>query len=54
MWESESLYFEIGWDQGEAVSLILEQEGYREIQVVKDFAGLDRVVKCIFWEENHV
>ena len=49
-----SLYFEIGWDQGEAVSLILEQEGYREIQVVKDFAGLDRVVKCIFWEENHV
>ena len=42
------LFFEIGCDQAEAVCGILEADGYREIEVVKDFAGLDRVVKCIF------
>lgn len=40
--------FEIGYDQADAVSGILEEEGYKEIEVIKDFAGLDRVVKCIF------
>lgn len=54
LYRGASLYFEIGWDQGEAVSRILAEEGYREIRVVKDFAGLDRVVKCIFLEEYHV
>ena len=38
------LAFEIGYDQGEAVSGLLEKEGYREIRIVKDLAGLDRVV----------
>lgn len=38
------LYFEIGHDQGEAVSELLMQAGYKEIHVVKDYAGLDRVV----------
>lgn len=42
------LLFEIGYDQAEAVSGILQRDGYREIEVIKDFAGLDRVVKCIF------
>lgn len=42
------LFFEIGYDQAEAVSSILQKDGYREIEVIKDFAGLDRVVKCIF------
>lgn len=39
-----SLYFEIGYDQGEAVSRLMEENGYREVRVVKDYAGLDRVV----------
>lgn len=42
------VFFEIGYDQAEDVCRILEAEGYQEIEVIKDFAGLDRVVKCIF------
>ena len=38
------LFFEIGYDQAEAVKLLMEQAGFRECQVVQDFAGLDRVV----------
>lgn len=38
------LLFEIGYDQREAVTELMEQSGYREICVRKDLAGLDRVV----------
>lgn len=38
------LFYEIGYDQAEDVCKIMEREGFREIEVVKDFAGLDRVV----------
>ncbi len=38
------LYFEIGYDQAEAVSRLMEEAGFVEIKVVKDYAGLDRVV----------
>lgn len=38
------LFYEIGCDQGEAVSRIMEDAGFQEVQVVKDFSGLDRVV----------
>lgn len=38
------LFFEIGCDQAEEVSELLENAGYKEVEVVKDFAGLDRVV----------
>jgi release factor glutamine methyltransferase len=38
------LLFEIGYDQGEAVAQLLDKAGYEEIQVIKDLAGLDRVV----------
>lgn len=38
------LFYEIGFDQGAAVKDILEENGFQEIQIVKDFAGLDRVV----------
>lgn len=38
------LFFEIGCGQAEQVRQIMEQAGFREIEVVKDFAGLDRVV----------
>lgn len=39
-----SLYFEIGYDQAQAVRSIMEQEGFREITVIRDYAGLNRVV----------
>lgn len=38
------LLFEIGCEQAEAVSGLMEEAGYREIRVKKDLAGLDRVV----------
>ena len=39
------LMLEIGWDQGEAVSTLLEVAGYREVKVKKDLSGNDRVVR---------
>lgn len=38
------LMFEIGYNQGEEVSELMQRAGYGEINVVKDLAGLDRVV----------
>ncbi len=38
------LMFEIGYDQGEAVSEMMKSAGYCEVRVIKDLAGLDRVV----------
>lgn len=38
------LFFETGCDQAEAVECIMEENGYRDIVIVKDFAGLNRVV----------
>lgn len=38
------LFLEIGYDQGEAVSGLLAEAGFLEVAVVKDYAGLDRVV----------
>ena len=38
------LYLEIGWDQGQAVPELLREQGFQEIEVKKDLAGLDRVV----------
>ena len=38
------LMFEIGYDQGGAVSEMMKSAGYTEVRVIKDLAGLDRVV----------
>lgn len=38
------IFFEIGFDQAEEVSNILEENGYHDIVVKKDLSGLDRVV----------
>jgi release factor glutamine methyltransferase len=38
------IFFEIGWDQGMAVSRLLEEKGFQDIHIIKDLAGLDRVV----------
>lgn len=43
------LLVEIGYDQGEAVRALMEEAGYEEIEIVKDFAGLDRVVHGVLW-----
>ncbi|MBR4993925.1 MAG: peptide chain release factor N(5)-glutamine methyltransferase [Lachnospiraceae bacterium] len=37
--------FEIGYDQGEAVCKLLNDKGFTETEIVKDYAGNDRVVK---------
>ena len=38
------LFFEIGYDQAEDVKGMMEQSGFLEVTVKKDFGGLDRVV----------
>ena len=38
------LLFEIGHDQGQDVSGLMEQAGFKDVRVVKDLAGNDRVV----------
>lgn len=38
------LFFEIGYDQAAAVSALMEKAGFLEIQVIKDYSGMDRVV----------
>lgn len=43
-----AVYFEIGWDQAQAVSALLEQEGFARIRTVKDMAGMDRVVGAVW------
>ena len=44
-------FFEIGYDQGETVSELLQKNGFDNIEIRKDLAGLDRVVlgkkKCV-------
>lgn len=42
--EGGLLIYEIGYKQGEDVKAILEEEGFRHIELLKDFQGLDRVV----------
>lgn len=38
------LAYEIGYDQGEAVKDIMLDEGFKNIEILKDLQGLDRVV----------
>ncbi len=41
------LYFEIGHDQGAEVSALMAEAGFGQVRVVKDYAGLDRVVSGV-------
>lgn len=43
-----NVFFEIGYDQGEAVSSLMQEAGFMEVRVIKDYAGLDRVVTGVF------
>jgi release factor glutamine methyltransferase len=38
------IFFEIGYNQGEAVKLILTEEGFTDVVIKKDLSGLDRIV----------
>lgn len=45
--EGGLLAFEIGYEQGEAVSELLRSSGYGDVKVIKDLGGNDRVVTGI-------
>ena len=48
------IFFEIGHDQGKDVAMLLaKNDEFREIQVIKDYAGNCRIVKAKF-ERNNV
>lgn len=38
------LMYEIGYDQAETVKSIMEKNGFMDVKIIKDLAGLDRVV----------
>ncbi len=40
------IFYEIGYDQAEAVCTILERNKYKEIEVIADLSGKNRVVKA--------
>lgn len=42
--ENGYLMFEIGYSQGDAVRNLMEEKGFLDVQVKRDYAGLDRVV----------
>ena len=37
------LFLEIGYDQGQAVSALMREAGFADVEVIPDYAGLDRV-----------
>ena len=39
-----TVFFEIGAEQGEAVSQLMHEAGFRKVEVKQDLAGLDRIV----------
>ncbi len=43
------VFVEIGFDQGESVPALFEEEGYKNVKVIRDLAGLDRVVEAHFY-----
>lgn len=48
------LFFEIGYDQAEAVSGLMADAGFIDIEIKKDYGGLDRVVFGTFLEDGNV
>ena len=44
--ENGQIFFEIGCEQGADVSELLLQNGFENVRVIKDLAGLDRVVSA--------
>ena len=44
--ENGCIMFEVGYDEGDSVSDILNECGYVNVEIIKDLAGMDRVVKA--------
>jgi release factor glutamine methyltransferase len=40
------LAFEVGIHQAKPVAALLKQNGFHQIQIIKDFGGIDRVVSA--------
>ncbi len=38
------LFIEMGYDQGKAIFQCLENSGFQNVQIIQDYAGLDRIV----------
>ncbi len=45
--ENGKMFLEIGYDQGNEVSEILKAQGYRNIEIRKDYSGNERVAVCL-------
>lgn len=45
--ENGSIFFEIGYNQGDAVSAMLKEAGFANVSVIKDLAGNDRVISVM-------
>jgi release factor glutamine methyltransferase len=43
-----SLLFEIGFDEGQDVTRMLRQAGFRDVRIIRDLNGLERVVSSVF------
>jgi len=49
LYKSGWLLMEIGYDQGEAVSKLMNDAGYHDVEVIKDLGDNDRVVRgCLY------
>ena len=46
--KSVTLYFEIHEDMGKALSVWLQKEGFKNIELRKDINDKDRMLKCIY------
>ena len=44
---SGAVMLEIGYDQGEAVRQMMEEYGYHDIRILRDYAGNDRVAAAV-------
>lgn len=53
LYDGGMVLFEIGYDQYEAVRQLFVDAGYEDINLVKDYAGLDRIVTAR-WRNNNV
>ena len=50
LYSSGYLIMEIGYDQAEAVTGLMEADGrYHDIEVIKDYGGNDRVIRACFY-----
>ncbi len=41
------MILEIGYDQGMEVRDIFKEKGYRDIEIIRDYSGNERVMKCL-------